>query len=70
MQDIRHTNGSQTHVEPLEVLSLATLTSWLYVVTKDHMRKHQEEYRQFQAEIGTDAFERPLLTHRNAITTG
>ena len=48
----------------------ATLTSWLYVVTKDHMRKHQKEYRQFQAEIGPDAFKRPLLTHRNAITTG
>ena len=44
----------------------ATLTSWLYVVTKDHMRKHQK----FQAEIGPDAFKRPLLTHRNAITTG
>ena len=48
----------------------ATLISWLYVVTKDHMRKHQKEYRQFQAEIGPDAFNRPLLTHRNAITTG
>ena len=48
----------------------AALTSWLYVVTKDHMRKHQKEYRQFQAEIGPDAFKRPLLIHRNAITTG
>ena len=48
----------------------ATLTSWLYVVMKDHMRKHQKEYRQFRAEIGPDAFKRPLLTHRNAITTG
>ena len=48
----------------------ATLKSWLYVATKDHMRKHQKEYRQFQAEIGPDAFKRPLLTHRNAITTG
>ena len=48
----------------------ATLTSWLYLVTKDHMRKHQKEYRQFQAEIGPDAFKRPLLTHRNAITMG
>ena len=34
------------------------------------MRKHQKEYRQFQAEIGPDAFKRPLLTHRNAITAG
>ena len=48
----------------------ATLTSWLYMVTKDHMRKSQKEYRQFQAEIGPGAFKRPLLTHRNAITTG
>ena len=48
----------------------ATLTSWLYVVTKDHMRKHQKEYRQFQAGIGPDAFKIPLLTHRNANTTG
>ena len=48
----------------------ATLTSWLYMVTKDHMRKYQKEYRQFQAEIGPEAFKRPLLTNRNAITTG
>ena len=27
----------------------ATLTSWLYMVTKDHMKKHQKEYRQFLA---------------------
>ena len=48
----------------------ATLTSWLYMTTKDHMRKHQKEYRQFQAEIGPEAFKRPLLTHRNAFMTG
>ena len=48
----------------------ATLTSWLYVATKDHMRRHQKKYRQLQAEIGPDAFKRPLLTHRNAITMG
>ena len=47
----------------------ATLTSWLYMVTKDHMNKYQKEYRQFLAEIGPEAFKRPLLTHRNAITT-
>ena len=29
----------------------ATLTSWLYMVTKDHMRKYQKEYRQFQAVL-------------------
>ena len=47
----------------------ATLTSWLYIATKDHMKKYQE-YRQFLAEIGPEAFRRPLLTYRNAITTG
>ena len=30
----------------------ATLTSWLYIATKDHMKKYQKEYRQFLAEIG------------------
>ena len=48
----------------------ATLISWLYMATKDHMKKYQKEYRQFLAEIGPEAFKRPLLTHRNAITTG
>ena len=48
----------------------ATLTFWLYAVTKDHMKKHQKEYRQFLDEIGPEAFKRPLLTHRNAINTG
>ena len=48
----------------------ATLTSWLYKVTKDHMKKYQKEYRQFLAEIGPEAFKSSLLTHRNAITTG
>ena len=48
----------------------AILTSWLYAVRKDNMKKHQKDYRQFPAEIGPEAFRRPLLTHRNAITTG
>ena len=34
------------------------------------MKKYQKEYRQFLAEIGPESFKRPLLTHRNAITTG
>ena len=34
------------------------------------MKKHQKEYRQFLAEVGPEAFKSPLLTHRNAITTG
>ena len=49
----------------------ATLISWLYMATtKDHMKKHQKEYRPFLAEIGPEAFKGPLLTHQNAITTG
>ena len=40
------------------------------MVTKDHMKKHTKEYRQFLAQIGPEAFTRPLQTHRNAITTG
>ena len=34
------------------------------------MKKHKKEYRLFLAEIGPEAFKRPLLIHRNAITTG
>ena len=34
------------------------------------MKKHQKKNRQFLAEIGPEAFKRPLLTHRNAITRG
>ena len=48
----------------------ATMTFWLYIATKDHMKKYQKEYRQFPAEIGPEAIRRPLLTYRNAITTG
>ena len=40
------------------------------MATKDRMKKHQTDYRQFLAEIGPEAFKIPLLTHRNAITTG
>ena len=47
-----------------------TLTSWLNAVTKDHMKKQQKKYRQFLAEIAPEAFKTPLLTYRNAITTG
>ena len=47
----------------------ATLTSQLYVLMKNHMKKHQKEYCQLLAKIGPEAFERPLLTHRNGKTT-
>ena len=57
---------------PMRFLSWfrATLTSWLYTVTKNHLKKLQKEYRHFLAEIGPEAFKTPLLTHRKAITTG
>ena len=48
----------------------ATLSSWPYALPKNHMKKHQKEYRQFLAEIRPEAFKRPLLTHRNGITKG
>ena len=48
----------------------ARLTSQLYVLMKNHMKKHQKEYRQLLAKIGPEAFERPLHTHRNGKTTG
>ena len=48
----------------------STLTSWPYTLTKNHMKKHQKKYRQLLAEIGPEAFKRPLLTQRNGITTG
>ena len=48
----------------------ATLASWLYTLTKSHMKKHQKEYRHFLAEIRLEASRRPMLSHRNGITTG
>ena len=48
----------------------ATLTSWLHALTQNHMKKHQRKYLPFLTEIGPEAFKRPLLTHRNGITTG
>ena len=48
-----------------------TLTSWLYVLTKNLMKIHQKEYHQLLAEIeGPETFNRPLHTHRIGITTG
>ena len=47
----------------------ATLTSWLYRVAKNHMKKHQKEHRQFLAKVGPEAFKRPLLNHRNVLAT-
>ena len=72
MQGIRYTNGGQACIEPHKILPMVSSDFDVLViaVTKDHMKKHQKENRQFLAKIGPEAFKRPLLTHRNAITTG
>ena len=56
-------------MESHKIFFMATLMFWLYTVTKNHMKKHQKEYRQFLTEIDPKVFKRPLLTHRIAITT-
>ena len=48
---IRHTDGSE--IVSGFLVFRATLTSWLYVLTKNHMKKHQKNiYRQLLAEMG------------------
>ena len=72
MQGICHTNGSQALMEPQKVFSVVSSDVDNLVVHSDEgfMKKYQKVYRQFLAEIGPEAFKRPLLTHRNAITKG
>ena len=41
MQGIRHTNGSQTHVEPLEILSLVSRDFNILVIRGDE-ESHEE----------------------------
>ena len=43
----------------------ATLTSWLYVLTENHLKKYQKEYGHFLSELGPEAFKRLLLIRRN-----
>ena len=72
MQDIRHTDGSQAHMEPHKVLSVVSSDVDVLAVHGDE-KSHEEiskQNRQFLSEIGPEAFKRPLLTHRIAITTG
>ena len=70
MQGICHTNGSQARVESHQVLSVVSSDVDILVVYGDEGSHEEisEGYRQFLAEIGPEAFKRPLLTHRNAIT--
>ena len=47
----------------------ANMTAWLYEYAKKHMSKHGRVYSKYQLDIGAGAFERALVTHRNAVTT-
>ena len=72
MQSIRHTNGSQTRMEPLEVLSMVSSDTDVLVI-HDNERSHEKASKGVSTVQGRDwagSFQRPLLTHRNAITTG
>ena len=47
----------------------AVMTSWMYERAKRHMSRNTEAYQSFQLDIGTGAYKRAFLTHRNAVTT-
>ena len=69
MQGIRHTDGSQARMEQHKLLSVVSSDVDVLAVHGDE-RSHEDiskEYRHFLADIGPEAFIRPLLTHRNAI---
>ena len=48
----------------------ANMSAWLYEYAKKHMSKHGRVYSVYQLDIGTGAFKRAFVTHRNAVTTG
>ena len=59
-------------MEPHKVLSVVSSDVNIMVVYSDE-RSHEEIPKGIStilAEVGPEAFKRPLLTHRNAITTG
>ena len=47
----------------------ANMTAWLYGYAKKHMSKHGRVHSAYQLDIGTGAFKRAFVTHRNAVTT-
>ena len=47
----------------------ANMTAWLYDYVKKQMSKHGRVYSGYQLDIGTGAFMRAFVTHRNAVTT-
>ena len=46
----------------------ANMTAWEYEYAKKHMSKHGRVYSVYQLDIGTGAFKRAFVTHRNAVT--
>ena len=60
-------------MEPHKVVSVVSSDIDVLVINGDEGSYEETSktiYRQFLAEIGPEAFKRPLLTHRNATTTG
>ena len=53
----------------VDAMLRANMTAWLYEYAKKHMSKHGRVYSKYQLDIGAGAFERALVTHRNAVTT-
>ena len=53
MQGIRHTNGSQTHVEPLEILSLVSRDVSILVICGDQ-GSHEETSKRISTIPGRD----------------
>ena len=47
----------------------AVMTSWMYERAKRHMSRNTEAHQSFQLDIGSGAYKRAVLTHRNAVTT-
>ena len=47
----------------------ANMTAWLYEYAKKPMSKHGIVYGVYQLGIGSGAFKRAFVTHRNAVTT-
>ena len=45
------------------------MTAWLYEYAKKHMSKHSRVYSAYQLVIGSGAFKRAFVTHRNAVST-
>ena len=53
MQGIRHTNGSQTHVEPVEILSLVSRDVNILVICGDE-GSHEETSKGISTILGRD----------------